>query len=164
MARTKAAWREGAEELVPRGVAYPPKFGSPTALGIRAGDFLFISGMIAWDARRKIVGAGDPYKQTLQALANMEATLNAGGGSLRDIVKITFYLTDIRDKARVWEARKRLFGEARPASTLVEVGHLVDPHALLEIDAVAWVPAATAPAAGTRRRGGVRQGKGKARP
>ena len=127
-------------ELVPRGVAYPPKFGSPTALGIRAGDFIYVSGMIAWDARRRIVGAGDPYAQTLQALRNMQATLKAGGASLRDIVKITFYLTDIRNKARVWDARRKLFGSARPASTLVEVGHLVDPLALLEIDAVAYRP------------------------
>ncbi|MSQ62916.1 MAG: RidA family protein [Betaproteobacteria bacterium] len=127
-------------ELVPEGVAYPPKFGSPTALGVRAGDFIFISGMIAWDVNRRIVGVGDPHAQTLQALRNMQDTLEEGGASLRDVVRITFYLTDIREKPRVWEARKELFGDARPASTLVEVSHLVDPQALLEIDAIAYCP------------------------
>ena len=54
-----------------------------------------------------------------------------------DVVKITFYLTDIRHKSRVWDARKEIFAGARPASTLVEVVHLVDPTALVEIDAIA---------------------------
>lgn len=127
-------------ELIAPGLPYPPDFGSPTSLGIRAGDFIFVSGMIAWDRERRIVGVGDPHAQTLQALDSMQAVLEEGGASLADIVKITFYLTDIRHKAVVWEARKLRFGSARPASTLVEVTHLVDPQALLEIDAVAFVP------------------------
>ena len=127
-------------ELIAPGLAYPPDFSSPTSLGIRAGDFIFVSGMIAWDRDRRIVGVGDPHAQTLQALESMQAVLEEGGASLADIVKITFYLTDIRHKAVVWEARKLRFGSARPASTLVEVTHLVDPQALLEIDAVAFVP------------------------
>lgn len=127
-------------ELIAPGLAYPPDFGSPTSLGLRAGDFIFVSGMIAWDRDRRIVGVGDPHAQTLQALDNMQAVLEAGGASLADVVKITFYLTDIRHKSLVWEARKQRFGDARPASTLVEVTHLVDPQALLEIDAVAFAP------------------------
>ena len=127
-------------ELVPPGLAYPPNFGSPTALALQVENFIYVSGMIAWDEDRKIVGLGDPYAQTVQALENMRACLKAGGGDLGNIVKITFYLTDIRDKNRVWEARKALFGDARPASTLVAVSHLVDPHALLVIVAVAYVP------------------------
>lgn len=132
--------RKGVIELVPEGVAYPPKFGSPTALGVRAGDFIFISGMIAWNAERNIVGVGDCRAQTRQALHNMQVTLEQGGASLLDIVKISFYLTDIRQKTEIWEERKVIFGNARPASTLVEVSHLVDPQALLEIDAVAYAP------------------------
>lgn len=136
----RQASRKGVIELVPKGVAYPPKFGSPTALGVRVGDFIFISGMIAWDADRRIVGVGDCRAQTRQALKNMQLTLEEGGASLLDIAKITFYLVDIRDKAAIWETRKEIFCNARPASTLVEVTHLVDPQALLEIDAVAYAP------------------------
>ena len=80
-------------ELIAPGLAYPPDFGSPTSLGIRAGDFIFVSGMIAWDRDRRIVGVGDPHAQTLQALESMQAVLEEGGASLADIVKITFYLT-----------------------------------------------------------------------
>lgn len=68
----------------------------------------------------------------------MEALLREEGGGLKNIVKITFFLTDIRDKAAVWEVRKEMFGDARPASTLVEVTHLVDAQSLLEVEAVAY--------------------------
>ena len=129
----------GAREVVSPKLAYPPKFGSPTALAVRAGDFLFISGMMPWDEDRRVVGIGDVKAQTRQVLNNMTAILKADGGSLKDIVKITFFLTDIRDKAAVWDVRKEMFGAARPASTLVEVSHLVDPLSLLEVEAVAYL-------------------------
>lgn len=124
-------------EIIAPELAYPPDFGSPTSLAIEAGGFLFVSGMIAWDGKRDIVGGSDPYAQTVQALRNMQATLREAGAAFADIVKITFYLTDIRHKSRVWDARKEIFAGARPASTLVEVVHLVDPAALVEIDAIA---------------------------
>lgn len=125
------------KEIIAPGLAYPPDFGSPTSLAIQAGGFVFVSGMIAWDANRHIVGGSDPYAQTVQALQNMQATLREAGATFADVVKITFYLTDIRHKSRVWEARKEIFAGARPSSTLVEVVHLVDPDALVEIDAIA---------------------------
>jgi 2-iminobutanoate/2-iminopropanoate deaminase len=126
-------------EIIPEGVAYPPKFGSPTALAVKAGDFVYVSGMMPWDAERRLVGVGDVRAQTRQALENMEATLKAAGGGLASVIKITFFLTDIRDKNAVWDVRKEMFGGHRPASTLVEVAHLVDPLALLEVEAVAYV-------------------------
>ena len=120
-------------------VADPTRFGSPTALGVKVGNQVFVSGMLAGDTERRIVGVGDVKAQTRKALQNVDATLKAAGGSLRSIVKITFYLTDIRDKTAVWEVRKELFGDHRPASTLVEVSHLVDAEAKLEVDAVAFL-------------------------
>lgn len=126
-------------EVISPELAYPPKFGSPTALAVRAGDFLYISGMMSWDIERRVVGVGDVKVQTRQVLKNMEATLRADGGSLKNIVKITFFLTDIRDKSAVWDVRKEMFGDSRPASTLVEVTHLVDPLSLLEVEAVAYL-------------------------
>ncbi len=103
------------------------------------GNQIFISGMLPWDVNRQVVGVGDIKAQTRQALKNIEATLEAAGASLRNIVKITFYLTDIRDKERVWEVRKEMFQGHRPASTLVEVSHLVDPEARLEVEATAFL-------------------------
>lgn len=127
------------EEIVTAAVADPSRFGSPTALGVKVGNQVFVSGMLAWDTERRIVGVGDVKAQTRKALENIDATLKAAGGSLRNIVKITFYLTDIRDKGAVWEVRKEMFGDHRPASTLVEVSHLVDPEGKLEVEAVAFL-------------------------
>ncbi len=119
-------------------VADPTRFGSPTALAMRAGDFLYISGTMPWDEERRVVGVGDVTAQTRQVIKNMQAILEKEGGTLKNIVKITFFLMDIRDKVAVWEVRKEMFKDARPASTLVEVTHLVDPHCLLEVEAVAY--------------------------
>lgn len=126
-------------EIIPPGMPYPPDFGSPTSLAMRAGDFVYISGMIAWDEKRNIVGVGDPRIQTIEVIKCIQACLKEAGGDLNNIIKVTFYLTDIRHKAVIWEARKELFGANRPTSTLVEVSHLVDPLALLEVDAVAYL-------------------------
>jgi 2-iminobutanoate/2-iminopropanoate deaminase len=131
--------RKDVQEIVSDELAYPPDFGSPTALAIRAESFVYVSGMMPWDKDRRVVGVGDVKAQTRQALKNMEATLKAAGARLADIIKITFFLTDIRDKNAVWEVRKEMFGGSRPASTLVEVVHLVDPLALLEVEAVAYL-------------------------
>ena len=128
-----------AHEVVSAEVADPTRFGSPTSNAFRAGDFVFVSGMMPWDGERRVVGVGDVKAQTRQVLHNMDAMLRAAGGSLRNVVKITFFLTDIRDKAVVWDVRKEMFGETRPASTLVEVSHLVDQLALLEVEAVAYL-------------------------
>lgn len=128
-----------AREVISEEVAHPPKFGSPTCNAMRAGDFIYVSGMMPWDKDRKLVGLGDVKAQTRQVLKNMDAMLRAEGGSLKNVIKINFFLTDIRDKNAVWDVRKEMFGETRPASTLVEVVHLVDPLALLEVEAVAYM-------------------------
>ncbi len=128
----------GLREVKSPEVADPTRFGSPTALAIRAGDFFYISGTMPWDIDRRVVGVGDVKAQTRQVIKNMQALLEAEGGSLKNIIKINFFLTDIRDKAAVWEVRKEMFGESRPASTLVEVTHLVDALCLLEVEAVAY--------------------------
>ena len=124
-------------EIISDKVAYPPQFDSPTSLALQFGDLIFISGMMPWDLERKVVIPGDIETQTRQALANMEAVLKAADSSMKKILKITFYLTDIRHKQVVWKVRKEIFGDSRPASTLVGVSSLVDPLALLEVDAIA---------------------------
>jgi enamine deaminase RidA (YjgF/YER057c/UK114 family) len=127
-----------AYEVTSPDVADPTKFGSPTALAVRAGDFLFISGTVAWDVERRPVGIGDVKAQTRHVIKSMQALLQKEGGGLNNVVKVTFFLMDIRHKAAVWEVRKEMFGDARPASTLVEVTHLVDSQLLLEVEAVAY--------------------------
>ncbi|MGI8973288.1 MAG: RidA family protein [Gaiella sp.] len=107
---------------------------------VQAGELLFVSGIVPVDGRRELVGGDDVVAQARQVFANMRAVLAAAGCTFADVVKVTVYLTDIRDRARVNPVRQQVFGEARPASTLVEISALVIHGARIEVDAVALVP------------------------
>jgi 2-iminobutanoate/2-iminopropanoate deaminase len=104
---------------------------------VRAGNLLFVSGFLPVDGEGRLVGGDDVVAQVRQVFANLGAVLAAAGASFADVVKVTVYLTDIADRARINPVRQEIFGESRPASTLVEVSALVVPGARVEIDAVA---------------------------
>src|SRR5262245_62149607 len=107
---------------------------------VRAGDLLFVSGCVAVDAEGRLVGDGDVVAQARQVFSNIGLCLGTAGASFTDVVKVTTFLTDIGDRARINPVRQEFFGEARPASTLVEVSALVLPEFLIEVEAVAVVP------------------------
>ena len=107
---------------------------------VRAGDLLFVSGCVSVDEHGKVVGEGDVVAQARQVFANIGACLAAAGASFSDVVKVTTFLTDIEDRARINPVRQEFFGDARPASTLVEVSALVLPEFLIEVEAVAVLP------------------------
>jgi reactive intermediate/imine deaminase len=107
---------------------------------VRAGDLLFISGCVALDADGKVVGENDVVAQARQVFENIGLCLAAAGASFEDVVKVTTFLTDVRDRGRINPVRQEFFGDARPASTLVEVSALVIPEFLIEVEAVAVVP------------------------
>jgi 2-iminobutanoate/2-iminopropanoate deaminase len=107
---------------------------------VRAGDLLFVSGFVPVDRDGRLVGGDDVVAQARQVLANLGAVLSAAGATFADVVKVTVYLTDIADRARINPVRQEVFGDARPASTLVEVSALAVPGAKLEIEAVALIP------------------------
>lgn len=107
---------------------------------VRVGELLFVSGCIAVDGEGRIVGGDDTAAQTRQVFANIERILDAAGATFADIVKITVYLVDIEDRARINPVREEVFGAVRPASTLVEVSKLVLPDAKVEIEVVARIP------------------------
>jgi 2-iminobutanoate/2-iminopropanoate deaminase len=107
---------------------------------VRAGDLLFVSGSVSIDAEGSVVGVGDVVAQARQVFENIGRCLAAAGASFADVVKVTTFLTDIHDRARINPVRQEFFGDARPASTLVEVSALVLPEFLIEVEAVAVVP------------------------
>ena len=107
---------------------------------VKVGELLFVSGCIAVDADGNLVGGDDVVAQTRQVFANLAAILDAAGATFADVAKVTVYLTDVDDRARINPVREEFFGEARPASTLVEVSRLVMPGAKVEIELVARVP------------------------
>jgi reactive intermediate/imine deaminase len=107
---------------------------------VKSGGLLFVSGLVPVDADGKLVADGDVVEQTRQIFRNLELVLRAAGCGFGDTVKVTTYLLDIADRARINPVRQEFFGDARPASTLVEVSALAVPGALLEIEAVAAIP------------------------
>jgi len=99
--------------------------------------FLFLAGSGALDLDGNVVGVGDPEKQTRKTMENIEKVLKAGGATLKDIVKLTVYLTSIDYVAAQQKVRSEIFKENPPASTLVVVQKLLKPEMLIEIEALA---------------------------
>jgi reactive intermediate/imine deaminase len=109
---------------------------------VRAGDTLYISGMLGFDASGEIVAPQDAVAQTDQALRNIGLVLDSLGLGFDAVVKVVVYVLDIDDRVAINAARRRHFGDALPASTLVEVSALAHPDARVEVEAVAHAPAA----------------------
>ncbi len=104
--------------------------------GIRFGNLLFISGQAGADDEGRIV-AGGFRAQGEQAFANLRRALQAGGSSLKDVVKVTIFVTDMRHFPDVVELRRKYFSEPYPADTIAEITALYDPKAMIEIEAIA---------------------------
>ena len=80
------------------------------------------------------MGKGDPYQQTVQAIGNIRAALEAIGSGLQDVVRTRMYVTDIAAWEEVGRAHGEAFRAVRPAATMVEVRRLIDPEMLVEIE------------------------------
>jgi reactive intermediate/imine deaminase len=122
----------------------PPGLPAPISHysnGVKVGDTVYVSGQVALDADGRLVGPGDVVAQTRQVLENIRKVLAAGEATLDDVVRVTVYLANVDDRPRVNEVRQAFFGANRPASTLVEVSRLALPGLLVEIEAVAVLPA-----------------------
>jgi 2-iminobutanoate/2-iminopropanoate deaminase len=106
---------------------------------VAAGGLLFVSGIVPVDGAGRLVGE-TAEEQARQVFRNMELVLKAAGCGFGDVVKVTLFLLDVNDRAAINPVRQELFGESRPASTLVEVSALAVAGARLEIEAVAAFP------------------------
>jgi reactive intermediate/imine deaminase len=107
---------------------------------VRAGNLLYVSGIVAVDGEGNLVGGADVVAQTVQVFENMRAVLAAAGCGFEDVVKVTIFLTDVDDRPLINPVRQEVFGATRPASTLVEVPRLAVDGAKVEIECVALVP------------------------
>ncbi|MEV8389242.1 MULTISPECIES: RidA family protein [unclassified Streptomyces] len=106
------------------------------------GRFVAVSGQCAFDEDGAIVGDGDPAAQARQVFENLRRCLAAAGASFDDVVKLTYFVTDVAHLPAIREARDAVIDTSRPpASSAVQVAALFRPELLLEIEAFAITPA-----------------------
>lgn len=123
------------EYMNPAGIADPSPSGF-TAV-VKAGNTVYIAGMVSQDENGNVVGAGDAEAQTRRIWHNIGVAVAAAGGRLSDIVKTTTYVTGIAHAPAVRAVRGALFPNNPPTSTLLVVSELANPAYLVEIEAVA---------------------------
>jgi len=124
-------------QRISSGTTWEKTYGYSRA--VRVGSAVYVAGTTAVDAEGQVIGENDPYRQAKFIYAKIEIALGEAGASLSDVVRVRAFVTDIARWTEVARAQGEVFGEIRPAATLVAVSALVDPRLLVEIEADAVV-------------------------
>ncbi|MXY76667.1 MAG: RidA family protein [Acidimicrobiia bacterium] len=125
------------EAINPDGLSEPPE---PYSHAVRAGDTVYLAGQVAFDSSGEIVGE-TTGEQAEQIWGNVAEILEACGGSVANIVKITYFCQDIRELPEEMEVRRRVFGGGPyPAVTACQAAALGLPGLKLEVDVIAVIP------------------------
>lgn len=117
-----------------------PTADAPYAQGVRvsgAGSLIFVSAQVAYDEEKRVVGEGDAAAQTHQVIHNIQRVLGEAGATLRDVVRVTVFITDADYFPFVVETRAQYFSDPLPASSFAVVSALSRPELLVAMDAIA---------------------------
>jgi len=123
------------------GEASAARYSEAVEVDLGSARMLFVSGHIARDADGDVVGVGDTEAQVREIFRQIDELLRSAGGALEDVIRTTVYLTDMREIDQVRAVRDAVDWKVAPATTAVEVSHLIDPGLRVVIDAVAVIPA-----------------------
>jgi reactive intermediate/imine deaminase len=107
------------------------------AQGYKVGNILYISGQAAYNENGDLIGKDNFDLQAEQTFANLKRVLEAGGSSLKNVIKVTIFLKDMGNFDKIVALREKYFEAPYPADTIVEITSLYSPDALIEIEAIA---------------------------
>ena len=108
---------------------------------VRVGDQVHVSGTTATNDAGEVVAVGDAYGQTRRALANVRSALAEAGATVEDVVRTRMFVVDVEEWEAIGRAHGEVFGDVRPATSMVEVSRLIDSEMLVEVEAVAIIDA-----------------------
>jgi len=123
------------EAIIPAGSA-PPL--APYSPGVRVGNTIYVSGILAMDSDGNSVGVGDIKAQTRHVIESIKSVVEAGGGKLSDVAFNQIFLADLGDYAGMNEIYREYFGDNPPARYCIKA-ELVRPEFLVEISSTAHV-------------------------
>ena len=118
-------------------VGEPPKGTWSNCLVV--GPHVYIAGMTSRSNEFDTIVGDNAYDQSIVIFDKIKALIESAGGTMADIVKVNIFLTDVKDRQQVWEARREYFEGDFPVSTLLEISKLVHPDMCVEIEAVGYL-------------------------
>ena len=127
------------EIINPKNVHWPFGFSHIAKIG----DTLHISGQLALDQEGNIGGKGDIVVQTDKAYENLKKCLESVGATMRDIVMLRIFVTDLEAFKKTGDIRKKYFGKCRPATTGLKISRLYFDDAMIEVEAMAVIGSGT---------------------